>query len=328
MRKLLDVQDLQVSFTTKFGQVNAVNGISFHVNEGEIMAVVGESGSGKSVMSMSMLKLIAKNGKIRQGEILFGGKNLAAYTEQEMKRIRGAEVSMIFQDPMTCLNPVFTIGNQMEEVLKFHKKEMTGTERRERMVAMLEKVGMSNPVQRLKQYPHELSGGMRQRVMIAISLLCQPKLLIADEPTTALDVTIQAQIMELIKALCTEFGTSVILITHNLGVVASMADRVMVMYGGSIVESAPLDDIYYRSLHPYTEGLLAALPKLNQSTEALKSIPGSSPDLLLEHAGCMFFDRCDYAMECCKAHTPPVYQMAENHLVKCWRCHPDFSEEV
>jgi len=328
MSKLLDVKDLQVSFTTKFGQVNAVNGISFHVNAGEIMAVVGESGSGKSVMSMSLLKLIAKNGKIRRGEILFGGKNLAGFTEQEMKRIRGAEISMIFQDPMTCLNPVFTIGNQMEEVLKFHKKEMSSGDRRDRMVAMLEKVGMSNPIQRLKQYPHELSGGMRQRVMIAISLLCQPKLLIADEPTTALDVTIQAQIMELIKELCTEFGTSVILITHNLGVVASMADRVMVMYGGSIAESAPLDEIYYRSLHPYTEGLLAALPKLTKTTEALKSIPGSSPDLLLEHAGCMFFDRCDYAMECCKDYTPPVYQMAEHHLVKCWRCHPDFSEEV
>lgn len=328
MKKLLDVQDLHVSFKTKFGKVNAVNGVSFHVNEGEVMAVVGESGSGKSVMSMSMLKLIAKNGRIDEGKILFNDNDLVLFTENEMKSVRGGDISMVFQDPMTCLNPVFTIGNQMEEALKFHKKDMGKAERNERMIEMLDKVGISNPHQRLKQYPHELSGGMRQRVMIAISLLCQPKLLIADEPTTALDVTIQAQIMDLMKELCREYRTSVILITHNLGVVAGMADRVMVMYGGSIMESATLDDLYYKSMHPYTQGLLAALPKLNMGQESLKSIPGSSPDLLLDYPGCMFFDRCDYAMECCKIMSPPVYEMADNHLVKCWRCHPEFKEEA
>ncbi len=328
MGRLIDVTDLKVSFQTKFGQINAVNGISFYINKGEIVSVVGESGSGKSVMSMSLLKLIAKNGRIANGKIQFEDRDLAECPEHVMKGIRGSEISMIFQDPMTCLNPVFTIENQMEEVLKFHKKDMNKEARKARMIEMLKKVGMSNPEQRLKQYPHELSGGMRQRIMIAISLLCQPKLLIADEPTTALDVTIQAQIMELIKELSVEFNTSVILITHNLGVVASMADRVMVMYGGEIVESAPLDDIFYRPHHPYTKGLLKALPRLNMGKESLKSIPGSAPDLLLEHRGCMFYDRCEYAMECCRDYTPPIYQMGKDHLVKCWRCHPEFTEEV
>jgi len=328
MATLLRVDDLKVTFSTKFGTVNAVNNISFTIDEGEILAVVGESGSGKSVTALSILQLNAKNGRIRSGVVDFHGTNLAALSENEMKRIRGAEISMIFQDPMSCLNPVLTIEYQMEEALRFHKKEMDREQRRRRMLEMLDMVQISNPEQRLKQYPHELSGGMRQRVMIAISLLCQPKLLIADEPTTALDVTIQAQIMNLIRELSKELGTSVMLITHNLGVVAGMANKVQVMYGGEIVESAPIDDIFYHSRHPYTSGLLKALPKPDMGDEPLHPIPGSTPDLLLDHVGCMFFERCDYAMECCRDRTPPMYPIAERHIAKCWRCHPDFRDDL
>ncbi|MCL2547892.1 MAG: ABC transporter ATP-binding protein [Symbiobacteriaceae bacterium] len=326
MATLLTVEDLKVTFSTKFGQVNAVNNISFTMNEGEILAVVGESGSGKSVTALSILQLLAKNGRIRNGVVSFGDHNLVTMPEGEMRKVRGAEISMIFQDPMSCLNPVFTVEYQMEEVLRFHKKEMSREQRHSRMIEMLELVQISNPEQRLKQYPHELSGGMRQRVMIAISLLCQPKLLIADEPTTALDVTIQAQIVNLIKELSRQLHTSVMLITHNLGMVAGMADRVQVMYGGEIVETAPIDVIFYGSRHPYTSGLLKALPKPNMGDEPLHPIPGSTPDLLLDHIGCMFYERCDYAMECCRDLTPPKYRISSDHMAKCWRCHPDFSE--
>jgi oligopeptide transport system ATP-binding protein len=326
MGRLLDVKDLHVSFTTKFGQVNAVNGVSFHIDEGEIVGVVGESGSGKSVMCMSLLRLIAKNGRIKNGEIIFRGTDLTKCTDQEIQKLRGSQISMIFQDPMTCLNPVFTIGDQLEEVLRFHRTDMTKSERIAQIIKTLQRVDITNPEQRLRQYPHELSGGLRQRVMIAMSLLAKPRLLIADEPTTALDVTIEAQIMDLIRELSAETGTSVILITHNLGVVAGLADRVMVMYGGESVEAAMLDEIFYNPVHPYTWGLLNALPKLN-SSEKLIPIPGSAPDLLLEHKGCMFTNRCKYAMECCVEEAPPIYEVGEKHLVKCWRCHPDFEEE-
>ena len=234
---------------------------------------------------------------------------------------------MIFQDPMTCLNPVFTIGNQMEESLKLHFKDMTAKQRHDKMIDMMEKVGLSNPEERLKQYPHELSGGMRQRIMIAMSLLCGPKLLIADEPTSALDVTIQAQIMDLMRDLSEELNTAIILITHDLGVVASIADRVNVMYCGEIVESAPVKDLYYKPLHPYTWGLLKALPRLDMKENELQPIPGSTPDLLLEQKGCPFFDRCDHAMECCKVAKPPIYEVEKEHYAKCWRYHPEFKEE-
>ncbi len=325
MDKLLEVKNLRTTFKTKFGEVHAVNDVSFSLDSGEVMAIVGESGSGKSVASMSIMKLIAANGKISGGEILFQGRDLAKLSDKEMKNIRGSEISMIFQDPMSCINPVFTIGYQMEEVLRFHHKELNKSARRDRMIEMLGKVGMSNPEQRLKQYPHELSGGMRQRIMIAMSLLCNPRLLIADEPTTALDVTIQAQIMDLIKELSRE--TSVMLITHDLGVVASVAHKVMVMYAGEIVEAADVRDLYYNPRHPYTWGLLKALPRLNMEKNSLQPIPGSTPDLLLTRQGCPFFDRCSYGMECCKTMNSPYFEVGRNHQVKCFRYHPEFREE-
>ncbi|MBQ1508166.1 MAG: ABC transporter ATP-binding protein [Erysipelotrichaceae bacterium] len=326
MGRLLEVNNLCTSFYTKFGEVKAVNNVSFTLDEGEVLAIVGESGSGKSVTSMSIMQLVAKGGKIKSGEILFEGKDIVKMPEKELKTLRGKEISMIFQDPMTCLNPVFTIGSQMEEVLKLHFKDMSSSDRKKKCLEMLEKVGLSNPEERLKQYPHELSGGMRQRVMIAMSLLCNPKLLIADEPTTALDVTIQAQIIDLMKQLRKEFKTAIILITHDLGVVASIADKVNVMYAGEVVESAKADDLYYSPKHPYTWGLLKALPKLDMKEDELQAIPGSTPDLLLEMKGCPFFDRCDYGMECCRDFKPGVYEAAPGQHVRCFRYHPDFPQ--
>lgn len=327
MTKLLEVNNLSTSFFTKFGEVKAVNNVSFTLDEGEVLAIVGESGSGKSVTSMSIMQLVAKGGKITNGEILFNGKNLVDLKESEMAKIRGKDISMIFQDPMTCLNPVYTIGNQMEEVLKLHFKDMTKQERHDRCIEMLNKVGLSNPEDRLKQYPHELSGGMRQRIMIAISLLCNPKLLIADEPTTALDVTIQAQIIDLLRELKDEYHTAIIIITHDLGVVANIADRVNVMYCGEIVETAEIRDLYYKPAHPYTWGLLKALPRLDMKENELQPIPGSTPDLLLEMKSCPFFDRCDCGMECCRDGKPEIYDLGNGQKAKCWRYHPDFVEE-
>lgn len=324
---LLEVKDLQTVFKTKHGEVKAVNHVSFTLKPGEIVAIVGESGSGKSVTSMSIMRLVAKGGSIAGGEVLFQGEDLVKKKEKEMRRLRGKDISMIFQDPMSCLNPTFSIGFQMEEVLKFHHKEMSKSQRRERMLEMLGQVGISNPEQRLKQYPHELSGGMRQRIMIAMSLLCDPKLLIADEPTTALDVTIQAQIMDLITELAHKMNTAVILITHDLGVVAGCADKVLVMYAGEVVEQAQVRDLYYTPGHPYTWGLLKALPKLNMEKNSLQPIPGSTPDLLLERKECPFFDRCDYAMECCREN-PTFYDVKPDQHVRCWRYHPDFKEEA
>ncbi len=327
MSKLLEVKNLSTSFFTKYGEVKAVNNVSFDLDHGEVMAIVGESGSGKSVTSFSIMQLIAKGGKVVNGEILFEGHDLTKLSDKEMTKIRGKEISMIFQDPMTCLNPVFSIGNQMEEVLKLHHKELSSAERKERCLEMLNKVGIPNPEERLKQFPHELSGGMRQRIMIAISLLCNPKLLIADEPTTALDVTIQAQIIDLLKELKEEYNTAIILITHDLGVVANIADRVNVMYSGEIVESADIRDLFYSPSHPYTWGLLKALPRLDMKENELQPIPGSTPDLLLEMDHCPFFDRCDYAMACCRDAKPDYYTTGEGHIAKCWRYHPDFPKE-
>lgn len=327
MSKLLSVNELCTSFFTKFGEVKAVDHVSFELDKGEVLAIVGESGSGKSVTSMSIMGLVAKGGHVTNGEIVFKDEDLTKKSEKELGKIRGKEIAMIFQDPMTCLNPVFTIGNQMEEVLKIHQKQLSKKERHEKMLEMLKKVGLANPEERLKQYPHELSGGMRQRIMIAMSLLCNPELLIADEPTTALDVTIQAQIVDLMRDLKDEFHTAIILITHDLGVVAGIADKVAVMYAGEIVEEAKVDDLYYHPLHPYTWGLLKALPRLDMKENELRPIPGSTPDLLLERKGCPFFDRCEYAMECCKEHRPDKFVKENGHSVKCWRYHEDFREE-
>lgn len=327
MENLLSVNHLVTTFKTKHGEVRAVSDVSFSLKPGEICAIVGESGSGKSVTSMSIMRLVDRNGRIESGEIFFNGEDLLKKSEKQMRTIRGKDISMIFQDPMSSLNPTFTIGFQLEEVLKLHHKEMSRADRHARMIEMLNMVGLSNPEQRLKQYPHELSGGMRQRIMIAMSLLCNPKLLIADEPTTALDVTIQAQIMDLIQDLSKKMNTAVILITHDLGVVASVADKVLVMYAGEIVETAEKSDLYYHPCHPYTWGLLKALPRLNMTKNSLQPIPGSTPDLLLKRDECAFFQRCSYAMECCRQN-PPYFETEHGGLARCWRYHPDFEEVV
>ncbi len=322
---LLELKDLHTFFTTKRGIVKAVNGASYSVEAGRTLGVVGESGSGKSVAAMSILQLLDGNGYIESGSIEFDGRELTKLNRTEMYKIRGNDISVIFQEPMTSLNPVFTIGNQMREAVVLHT-DRRGAAADARVKELLELVGINEPEKRMKQYPFEHSGGMRQRVMIAMSLLCNPKLLIADEPTTALDVTIQAQIIDLMKQLRKEFKTAIILITHDLGVVASIADKVNVMYAGEVVESANAEDLYYSPKHPYTWGLLKALPKLDMKEDELQAIPGSTPDLLLEMKGCPFFDRCDYGMECCRDFKPGVYEAAPGQHVRCFRYHPDFPQ--
>ncbi|HEY3367678.1 MAG TPA: ABC transporter ATP-binding protein [Symbiobacteriaceae bacterium] len=323
MEKLLEVRDLHVSFDTYGGEVKAVRGVSFAVNKGECVAIVGESGCGKSVTAQSIMKLIPMPpGKIVSGSIKFDGKEIVGFSEAEMQRVRGWEMGMIFQDPMTSLNPTMPIGRQISEGLVKHQN-MTQPEARARARQMLEHVGIPHPEERLDAYPHEFSGGMRQRVMIAIALACNPKLLIADEPTTALDVTIQAQILEVMKKLKQEFDTSIILITHDLGVVAGMADRVVVMYAGQVVEQGTLDEIYYRPQHPYTWGLLRSVPRLDEEEkQALNSIPGTPPDLFAPPPGCGFADRCDYCMKICRQAPPEKTQVSPQHSVRCWLKHP------
>lgn len=320
--KLLEIKNLNTSFFTHYGEVKAISGISFDVDEGEVVAVVGESGSGKSVTALSIINLVAQPGRIVSGSILLNGEDLTKKTEREMQKIRGKSIGMIFQDPMTSLNPVLTIGLQIMEVLQWHQG-YSKSQAKKRAVEMLELVGLSNPENRLNQYPHEFSGGMRQRVMIAMALACDPKLLIADEPTTALDVTIQAQIMDLIKDVKNKLGTSIILITHDLGVVAGMSDRVIVMYAGNIVEIGNVRDIYYEPKHPYTWGLLRAVPRLDtDKKQKLYPIDGQPPDLLVPSQGCSFFDRCSYAMEICKNKRPVFFDLNRGHRAKCWLLHP------
>lgn len=320
--KLLEIKDLNTSFFTHFGEVKAISGISFDVNEGEIVAVVGESGSGKSVTALSVINLIAAPGRIVSGSILLNGEELTKKSEKEMQKIRGKAIGMIFQDPMTSLNPVLTIGLQIMEVLQWHQG-ISQREAKKKAIEMLELVGLSNPENRLNQYPHEFSGGMRQRVMIAMALACNPKLLIADEPTTALDVTIQAQIMDLLKDLKSKLGTSIILITHDLGVVAGMSDKVIVMYAGNIVEMGSVKDIFYRPKHPYTWGLLKAVPRLDtDKKQKLYPIDGQPPDLLVPPQGCSFYDRCSYAMEICKNEKPYFFDLIKEHKARCWLLHP------
>ena len=316
--KLLEIKDEKLSFFTPAGEVKALNGVSFSMNEGEVLGIVGESGSGKSVTAYSIMGLTAYPGKLIGGTIYFNGHQIEKMSEKEMRKIRGNEVSIIFQDPMTSLNPVYTIGNQITEVIRLH----TGKSKKEaydRAKELLELVGINEPTKRLKQYPHELSGGMRQRVMIAIALACEPKLLIADEPTTALDVTIQAQILELMQELRQKLGMSIIMITHDLGVVASMCERIAVMYAGHIVEYGTADEIFYEPKHEYTKGLINSIPKLSaQEIERLVPIEGQPVDLLNPPAGCPFAPRCANCMKICLREMPPKTELSDTHHSHCW----------
>ncbi|MDU4882193.1 ABC transporter ATP-binding protein [uncultured Clostridium sp.] len=321
MSKLLEIKNLKTSFKTHIGDVQSVRGVSFHLDKGEALGVVGESGCGKSVTMMTIMRLLGENAKIEAENITFDNKDITKPTEKLMQSIRGNEMSMIFQDPMTSLNPLFTIGDQLTEHLIKHKK-ISKKEAKEKAIKMLDMVGIPSPEKRLKQYPHEFSGGMRQRVMIAMSLICEPKLIIADEPTTALDVTIQAQILDLMKDLKEKLDTSIILITHDLGVVADLCSRINVMYGGLIVEEGTTEDIFYRGKHPYTWGLLRSVPNpKSELKEKLIPIEGQPPDLLKPPVGCPFTARCDYAMKICKEKQPPLFEISEGHRAACWLCH-------
>lgn len=321
MSKLLEVKDLKTSFKTHIGGVQSVRGVSFHLEKGEALGVVGESGCGKSVTMMTIMRLLGENAKINVEKIIFDDKDITKPTEKLMQTIRGNDMSMIFQDPMTSLNPLFTVGDQLTEHLIKHKK-ISKKEANEKAIKMLDMVGIPSPEKRLKQYPHEFSGGMRQRVMIAMSLICEPKLIIADEPTTALDVTIQAQILDLMKDLKSKLDTSIILITHDLGVVADLCSRINVMYGGLIVEEGTTEDIFYRGRHPYTWGLLRSVPNpKSELKEKLVPIEGQPPDLLKPPIGCPFTARCDYAMKICKEKQPPLFEISNGHRAACWLCH-------
>lgn len=320
MAPLLQVKDLKTHFFTMDGTVKAVDGITYDVEEGETLGLVGESGCGKSVSALSLMRLIADPpGKIVGGEVLLDGEDILKVNMDEMRRIRGAKVSMVFQEPMTSLNPVLTVERQLTETLQLHKG-MGKAESRREAVGLLSRVGIPDPESRVKQYPHQFSGGMRQRVMIAMALSCNPKLIIADEPTTALDVTIQAQILELMKALTTEFGVALIVITHNLGVVARYADRVNIMYAGKIIERGSALEIYSNPRHPYTVGLLRSVPRLDLPRRAkLDPIQGQPPDLINLPAGCSFRSRCRWAVDKCATDTPVLAEAGENHLAACWR---------
>jgi oligopeptide/dipeptide ABC transporter ATP-binding protein len=320
-KPLLEVKNLKTYFYTEDGVVRAVDGVSFEVYAGEVLGLVGESGCGKSVTSLSIMRLISKPGRIDEGEILLDGENLLELSENEMIKVRGNRISMIFQQPQTALNPVFKVGDQLAEVLDVHQ-DLGKEAGWNRAVALLKMVGVPDPERRAEAYPHELSGGMAQRVMIAMALACVPELLIADEPTTALDVTIQAQILDLMRDLRREMGTSVILITHDLGVVAEMAERVAVMYAGEIVEQTDVNTLFDQPLHPYTQGLIGSIPVLGQIKERLDVIPGSVPNLVNLPPGCRFAPRCQarfkYACTICAEVKPELEEVKPGHLVRCW----------
>ena len=323
MSTLLEVKDLRTSFFTHLGEIQAVRGTSFSLNKGEVLGIVGESGSGKSVTALSVMGLIEEPGEIKSGEVLFEGTDLTTLSNNEMSELRGNEISMIFQDPMTSLNPVYTIENQMVEVLRRHQK-IGKAEAKKRAIEMLRLVGIPEPESRISSYPHEFSGGMRQRVMIANALSCGPKLLIADEPTTALDVTIQAQILDLMKDLKERVSASIIIITHDLGVIAEVCDHIVVMYGGTIMETGTERDIFYNPTHPYTVGLQESIPKMNtEEKERLVPIQGSPPDLLHPPAGCPFSARCPHAMQICMEEMPPRFTVSETQTSACWLLHED-----
>lgn len=321
MEKLLEVSDLHVAFPSKRETVRAVDGVSFQVFQGETFGLVGESGCGKSQTLRSILGLLKQPGRITGGEIRYKGADIAKMSQRELQKIRGKEISMIFQEPMTALNPVLRIRSQMYEA--FEGEKLSKEEKRRRAIELLKLVGIPSPETRLDEYPHQFSGGMRQRAMIAMAMSCEPKLLIADEPTTALDVTIQAQIMQLMAKVREETGTAIILITHDLGVVANLADRVAVMYAGKIVETGTAEDIFYRPKHPYTQALLKSLPTVETSREEkLVSIAGTPPDLFMPPKGCEFASRCEHCMKVCKKHVPPTYEVGAGHKAACWRLHP------
>ncbi|WP_173917202.1 ABC transporter ATP-binding protein [Halobacillus sp. Marseille-Q1614] len=318
MKKILDIQDLHVAFQTYGGEVQAVRGVNLELNKGETLAIVGESGCGKSVTANSIMKLIpSPAGRIKQGSITFKGKDITKMSNKAIRKVRGVDISMIFQDPMTALNPTLTIGNQLTEGVKQHRK-ISSKQANHQAIDMLKLVGIPNPEERMKQYPHQFSGGMRQRIVIAMALICEPELLIADEPTTALDVTIQAQILQLFQKIQRETGVSIILITHDLGVVAKIADRVAVMYAGKVVETGTRRDIFYRPKHPYTQGLLNSVPRLDQKGEKLVPIDGTPPDLFSPPEGCPFTARCPKAMEVCSRVYPFHSELSDTHTVDCW----------
>ena len=314
---LLEVNDLETEFKVKRGTVKAVNGVSFAVDKGEILAVVGESGSGKSVTSLSVMGLIRDPGRVAGGEILFNGENLLKKNTKEMQAVRGDKISMIFQEPMTSLNPVYRIKDQIMETILTHTT-MSKKEALDRAIQMLDLVGIPAPEQRVNDYPHQMSGGMRQRVMIAMALACDPELLIADEPTTALDVTIQAQILDLINRLREKLGMAVLLITHDLGVVAETADKVVVMYCGRVVEQATVEQLFTKPLHPYTQGLLDSIPKMDEDRERLYMIKGIVPDPIHLPKGCSFADRCDKCMDKCREHLPKLAETEDGRKVRCF----------
>ena len=311
------MQDLHTTFRTDSGEVQAVNGVSFNLNPGEILGIVGESGSGKSVTAYSVMQILADNGRIKSGHILYKGEDLTMWSEKQMSHFRGKCCSIVFQDPMTSLNPVFTIGSQLGEAIRLHTNRR-GKEVRERAIEMLELVGINEPEKRIKQYPFELSGGMRQRVMIAMALACEPDILIADEPTTALDVTIQAQILELMQDLQKKLGMAVILVTHDLGVIADMCDNIIVMYGGRICERGTAREIFYNPKHEYTKGLLRSIPSVNNMKKKLVPIAGTPINMLNLPAGCAFCTRCDAAMKICLTEHPDELTINENHKAACW----------
>lgn len=326
MKKILEVADLNISFHTFAGEVQAIRGVDFDLYEGETLAIVGESGSGKSVTTKSIMRLLPTgNSEIKKGKILFEDKDIAKASEKQMQKIRGKDISMIFQDPMTSLNPTMTVGKQIMEPLLKHQKLSKG-KAQQRALKLLELVGIPKPEIRLKQYPHQFSGGMRQRVVIAIALACAPKVLIADEPTTALDVTIQGQILDLMKDLQKQIETSIIFITHDLGVVANVADRVAVMYGGKIVEVGTVDEIFYNPQHPYTWGLISSMPSLDSDDEELYVIPGTPPDLLHPPIGDAFAPRNPYAMKIDLEEEPPMFKISDTHFASTWLLHPDAPE--
>ena len=325
-RPVLEVNDLTVTFKTKYGSAAAVSGVSFALAKGEKLGLVGESGSGKSVTSKSILRLLPSPPAQIRGSIKLDGEELLTKSEQEMCHCRGNRISMIFQEPMVSLNPLYTIGNQLGEVVRLHKK-VSRAEADKQVIEMLRTVGIPSPETRLKQYPFELTGGMSQRAMIAMALLCDPEVLIADEPTTALDVTIQAQILDLLKELNRKMGTSIILITHDLGVIASMVDTVAVMYCGHIVEKAPVRQLFHDPLHPYTKGLLNSIPKVGRTEGDLQTIEGAVPSIYNLPAGCAFSNRCGECGRICQEKEPPTLQLEDGRVVKCWKYTPQWEKE-